>query len=449
MDRKASLIEGDYKQQILKMSAGMIIGMLGMTIFNMVDAMYVGRLGEEELAALSFTFPVVMIVQSIALGLGVGMSAQLSRTLGQQRFHKAARVTTDGILLSLIIVILVGITGMLTITPLFTLLGATGRVLEYVEDYMSVWYISSMMVVVPMVGNNAIRATGDTRTPSMVMLISAGTNLILDPVFIFGFGAVPAMGVRGAAIATAIARSIGFLSALTILGKREKLLTLERPPLSEVLDSWKGIVQVALPTALVRMISPFAVGIITGLLARTSTAAVAGFGAGAKAEGLAMAFTFAVGSAIGPFIGQNSGAGKHDRVMKGAHYANRLAFISGTGVFLVLLVLAGPFSRLFSPVEEVQRYMALYLRLAGIGYGMQGLFLNSNTILNVLKKPLHAAAVSLTQMFVLYIPLAFLGARFFSVPGVFCAQAISYILIGLAANRLLHHLLVGTTETTG
>jgi Na+-driven multidrug efflux pump len=107
-----------------------------------------------------------------------------------------------------------------------------------------------------------------------------------------------------------------------------------------------------------------------------------------------------------------------------------------------MLVLAGPFSKLFSPVKEVQDYMALYLRLAGIGYGMQGLFLNSSTILNVLKKPLYAAGLSLAQMFFLYIPLAFLGARLLDVPGIFIAQAFSYLVIGLLANRILRRLLL-------
>lgn len=439
--RRTVLTEGDYKQQIFKMSMGMIIGMLGMSIFNIVDTIYVGRLGRDELAALSFTFPVVMIISNIALGLGVGMSSTLSRILGEKKYHKAARVTTDGLSLSVIIVAFVAIAGIFTINPLFTLLGAKGDVLRYIHSYMSIWYISVIMVVVPMVGNNAIRATGDTKTPSIIMLISAGVNIILDPIFIFGFGPIPALGVQGAAIATTISRSIGFCSAIYILYKRENLLIFSTVPFKEVLDSWKDILHIGIPTALVRMITPIASGIITGLLASMSTAAVAGFGAGLKIERFAMAFTFAIGAAVGPFIGQNIGAKKFDRVLKGAKYANKLSFISGYCVFVILFIFAVPVSRLFSTSIEVQNIMVLYMRLAGLGYGAQGLFLNSNTILNVLKKPIHAAALSLFQMFILYIPMAFLGSKLFGIKGIFLALSLSFIISGFISNIVLKRLL--------
>lgn len=439
--KRSSLTEGNYKKQILNMSLGMIIGMLGMTIFNMVDTIYVGRLGKDELAALSFTFPVVMVVVSLSLGLGVGLSAVLSRTLGEKRYDQAARVTTDGIILSVLIVSIISIIGMLTIDPLFSLIGAEGVVLTHIKSYMEIWYFSAIAVVVPMVGNNAIRATGDTRTPSLIMLLSATINVILDPIFIFGFGPVLPMGVRGAAIATAIARSITMISAIAILGKREKLLTTAIVPFSLVWQSWKSILHIGLPTAMVRMIIPVASGIITGLLAGFGTAAVAGFGAGVRAEGFAMAFTFAVSAAVGPFIGQNIGAKRHDRVLSGAGFANKLAFLSGTAVFIILFLFAGPLSTLFSPVQEVQKVMTLYLRIAGLGYGMQGLFTNSSNILNVLKKPLYSASLSIFQMFIIYIPLAITGSKLMGVPGIFLALALSYILAGLVARQVLSKLL--------
>jgi len=438
---RRTLTEGNYKKQILSMSLGMIIGMLGMTVFNIVDTIYVGRLGKDELAALSFTFPIVIIVQSLSLGLGTGLSAVLSRTLGRKQLDKAARVTTDGIVLALIIVIIVALSGMLTIRPLFSLMGAEGIVLDYINAYMRIWYFSAIMVVVPMVGNNAIRATGDTRTPSLIMIISAGVNIILDPIFIFGFGPVPKMGVEGAAIATAIARTIGFSSSLFILARREKLITAKRAPISQILQSWKEILQIGIPTALVRMIAPVAAGLITGLLAGFGNASVAGFGAGVKMERFALAFTFAIGTAIGPFIGQNIGAEKFDRVLKGSRYANKLAFLSGYAVFILLFILAEPISRLFTPAEEVQKIMILYMRLAGLGYGMQGLFMNCGTILNVMKKPLHAAALSLMQMFVLYLPLAFTVSGILGVPGVFLALSLSYIISGLIARSVLNRML--------
>ncbi len=130
--RKAALIEGPYKRQITSMAGAMVFGMLGMIIFNLVDTIYVGRLGRNELAALSFTFPIVMVVHSLSLGVGIGLSSVLSRILGSGDHRQAARITTDGILLGLIIVALVVLAGQITLVPLFGLLGARGEVLDLV-----------------------------------------------------------------------------------------------------------------------------------------------------------------------------------------------------------------------------------------------------------------------------------------------------------------------------
>jgi putative MATE family efflux protein len=428
--RKAALIEGPLKKQITSMAGAMVFGMLGMIIFNLVDTIYVGRLGRNELAALSFTFPVVMVVHSLSLGIGIGLSSVLSRILGSGDHRRAARITTDGILLGLIIVALVVMVGQLTLDPLFRLLGARGEVLTLVKSYMRIWYFGSIAVVVPQVGNNALRATGDAKTPSMIMLASATMNALLDPLLIFGLGPFPALGVAGAALATVFSRATGFTVALLILVKREELVIFKLASLRETLVAWRAILYIGIPTALVRIIVPLSGGIITRLMAGFGTAAVAGLGVGTRIEGVALAFSMAVGGVIGPFVGQNLGARRLDRVQDGARYANRLAFSVGIVVLLLFQLFAAPVSKLFSPDPEVQRYAVLYMRIVALGYGFQGIFTNSVTVLNVLRKPLYAGLLSLTQMFCLYIPLAYLGSLYLGPAAVFAALAFSYVVMG-------------------
>ncbi len=279
-------------------------------------------------------------------------------------------------------------------------------------------------------GNNAIRATGDAKTPSLVMLASATMNAILDPLLIFGLGPFPALGVAGAALATVFSRATGFTVALFILVKREELVVFKLASFKETLRSWQTILYIGIPTAVVRMIVPISGGIITRVMAGFGTAAVAGLGVGIRIEGVALAFSMAVGSVIGPFVGQNLGAGRLDRVQRGTRYAHGLAFFSGLGVLLIFQVVAVPVSRLFSPDPDVQRYAALYMRIVSLGYGFQGLFTNSVTVLNVLRKPLYAGLLSLGQMFGLYIPLAYLGSRYWGPAAVFAALAFSYAAMG-------------------
>ncbi len=172
--------------------------------------------------------------------------------------------------------------GLLTIKPLFTMLGATSEVMPYIESYMRIWYLGVLFVVIPMVGNNSIRAMGDTKTPGIVMMIAAIVNTILDPILIFGLGPFPRLEVAGAAIATVIARMTTFTVALYVLIIREKVVELKKVPFDEVLESWKTILFIGLPNAMAKVIMPIGIGIITGLMARESIEAVAGYGVAAK-----------------------------------------------------------------------------------------------------------------------------------------------------------------------
>ncbi|MGC9311673.1 MAG: MATE family efflux transporter, partial [Sediminispirochaetaceae bacterium] len=170
---RAKLTEGAVGPMLVRLTIPMIFGILSMALYNIVDTFFVGRLGKEQLAALAFTFPVVMVVQSISHGIGMGTSAVVSRALGARNREAVRRYATDSLVLGLLIVGVCAVAGLLTIEPLFRLLGAGEEILPYIEEYMSIWYLGMIFVVVPMIGNNSIRATGDTKTPGTIMLIGA------------------------------------------------------------------------------------------------------------------------------------------------------------------------------------------------------------------------------------------------------------------------------------
>ena len=251
---KAKLTEGSVGWLLVRLTLPMIMGILSMVVYNLVDTFFVSRLGKLQMAALTFTFPVVLFVGSVAHGLGVGTSSLVSRAIGANNLKRVRRLSTDSLVLSFSAVALFAAAGLLTINPLFRMLGADEKILPYIREYMTVWYPGMLFVVFPMVGNNIIRATGDTKTPGLVMLIGALINSVLDPLLIFGSDAVPVigpllgsigliikpLGIRGAATATLIGRSFTFTIALYILGHREKFLTFKNTSLKEILSSWRG-----------------------------------------------------------------------------------------------------------------------------------------------------------------------------------------------------------------
>src|SRR5690606_12150068 len=138
----------------------------------------------------------------------------VSRAIGEKNFEQAKRLTSDSLSFAVITVVICVVIGFLTVKPLFQFLGAEGKILELVEEYMLIWYSGMIFITVPMVGNGAIRAMGHTRTAAKIMIVAALTNAILDPIFIFGLLGVPAMGIKGAALATVMARAVTLFAAL-------------------------------------------------------------------------------------------------------------------------------------------------------------------------------------------------------------------------------------------
>ena len=438
----AILTEGPVGRTLARLTGPMILGIGAMVAFNLTDTFFVGRLGPTELAALSFTFPIVLIVNSIAIGIGIGASAVISRAVGRGEGHAVRRLSTDSLTLALCIVAVFVVIGFLTIDPVFRKLGATDTVLPLIRQYMRIWYMGMIFVVVPMVGNNAIRARGDTKRPAAIMLVAVIVNVVMDPLLIFGIGPFPRLGVEGAALATVLARASAFVAALYILNFKYRMLTIERCGFSRVLDSWRRVLYIGVPTAGSRLIIPIAIGVVTRIVSSYGEKAVAGYGVASRVEFFALAVVFALSSVIGPFVGQNLGAGLHERVNRGIRLSNRFAILWGLGMLAILAPSARWIASLFNDDPAVVEAATLYLRIVPVGYALQGVFIISISTMNVLKKPLHAAGMTLLEMFVLMVPLAFLGSRLLGLRGLYGAMPIAYIVAGVLSCVLLGRFLV-------
>ena len=434
---KAVLISGNIPRQLFFLALPMIAGMLGLVIFNLTDTFFVGRLGSEQLAALSFTFPVVMVINSFSVGIGIGAGALISRYVGEENHYKVVRLTSDSLILGFIFVLMIAVTGLLTVRPLFTLLGARGVVLDYINDYMSIWYFGTFMVVITMIGNNIIRALGDTKTPGLIMMISAGINLILDPLLIFGIWIFPRMGIQGAALTTVLSRSLVTVVALYVLHFQRRLISYHKVSIKEILISWKEVLHIGIPSASIRLALPVGSGIITRLLASQGPLIVAGFGVATRIEFFSLAPINALSSVMSPFTGQNLGAGKIDRVKQGKRIGHRFSLVIGGFLAVLLAIFARPVAVIFNDNPQVVSTIVLYLRIVPVSYGLAGTLYISSSILNVFRKPYQAAGLMGLQIFGFYIPFAFLGNYLFGHAGVFASLSFSYIMTGLIAYELV------------
>ncbi len=447
MNSKRDLTTGPIARKLSQLTLPMMLGIISMVAFNLVDTYFVGKLGQKELAALSFTFPVIMVVFSLVQGLGIGATALISKSFGKRDMNKAARETTDSLILAILIAGVFVVIGLLTVEPTFRLLGASDEILPYTVEYMSIWYMAIMFVIVPFVGNSAIRATGDARTPSMIMIFAVLINAILDPILIFGFGPIPSMGLKGAAYATAISRAMTMVLAFGILYYREKLITFKIPSWNIISGCWKAILYIGLPSGISRMVVPFAIGIVTSLLAKHGDTSVAAFGVGSRLEFLAMSLLFALSASIGPFSGQNLGAGRIDRIKKGVNLSNRFAIAWGILCASFLYLFAKDLAGIFSDSKEVIDETVIYLQIIPMGFGIQGIVNIVNSNLNTLNKPIPASLIIVIQMLVLGIPLLYLGSSYGGTRGIFVALVITYVLGGII-SLIVNYRLVNNLEVS-
>lgn len=437
--RSKFVLNAPVQTVLIKLTWPMIFGMVGMVVFNLVDTYFVGKLGVPQLAAMGFTLPVVMTISSISIGMGIGAASLISRTIVTQSRKTIQLYAVSALLLGVSVVFGFVVLGQLTIEPLFHLLGANENQLFYIKQYMHIWYWGMIFVVVPMVGNNIIRATGDTLTPGLIMVASALMNVALDPLLIFGWGAVPAMGLKGAAIATVISRSLSFLAMIWLLMVRDKLIALFIPPLSAILSTWKKILYVALPVSIAMLITPISIGFITRLIATFGEEAVAAFGIVSRIEMFGLMVLAALASVLTIFAGQHWGSQRFKRLYKGMNLSSGFSLIWGTVLFVVFLLWARPISSIFSNNDLVVDIAVQYLVMVSFSYGFQGLLMIASSIFNGINKPIHSAMLTIMRMIVLYIPLAYLFSTLWGLKGIFAAAFIANLLVGTGAYVMIRY----------
>jgi len=409
----------------------MLLGITTMMGQSFIDAWFLGRVGDRALAAYSFGFPILMIVTSVAIGLGAGTSSVVARAIGAEDNRRAKRLVTDSLILSFLITAMVSAIGVLTIEPLFRLLGAPEDMIPMIRSFMLILYSGVPFVVVGMVGMSSMRATGDTRLPSKLMIAGAILNVILDPIFIFGFGPVPAMGLNGAATAGLLARGAIFVGTLYLLLHRLDMVSFNKPKLPELKKSWADILHVGLPAAGTNAIIPIGIAVITAMIARYGPEAVAGFGVASRIESLVLVIYYALSSVIGPFVGQNLSAGKEDRIQHSLRLCAGFCISSGLVIAVVLALLSGFLPSLFSSSEEVIGVTRMFLWIAPISYGAYGIVMVVNAAFNGLGNPMPGVIISVTRILMLYVPLAVLGMRFYGIFGIFVAYAVANIVSGI------------------
>lgn len=430
MHDKHGLLSAPIPNVLRQMTIPMIFGMVAILMFNLVDTFFISLLGTDALAAISYTFPVTFGVNCITMGIGVGLSTSIGRLLGQGDTSNAARFSTHGLLLAVTLVAIACTAGFFTIEPLFLLLGAKAELIPLIEQYMQVWYLTIPLLVIPMAGNSAIRATGDTKTPAKMMMLAGAINGCLDPLLIFGYGPFPELGIQGAAIASAFSWLGALIGSLYVLVKRDRLLA--PPHFASLRHDWQQILKIGTPAALSTAMSPISGALLMMMLSSHGTAAVAAYGAAQRIESILILVLMSLTSALTPFMAQNFGAQNPTRSFSGLFLSLRFSLIFQLLVFIMMVPLSIPLAALFSQEQAVRDLLWHYLLVVPFSYGFQGVVMMLVSALNALHLPLKAFQWSFMRLFLFTLPSAWLGSTLYGIEGLFVGIAFGNVLGGLS-----------------
>ncbi len=433
---KGDLTKGPVEKHLIRLTVPMIWGLVAVISVQIADTYFISKLGTRELAGIGFTFPVTMLITHLLFGLNIAMSSVISRMIGAGDKDSARRVTLHGIMLAVCTSAVIALITFIFLDPLFTLLGAGPETLPVVQAYMPIWLIASVVLAIPVNGNSAVRAAGDATWPALVMVSMAITNVILDPILIFGLYGFPEMGVSGAATATLIAYCVSLCGGLYVLIIKKQMVPRDGLHLDKFKDSVRRLVFIAIPAGITNIIGPLTSAIVVALLARFGPEAVAAFGVVTRIEGLALILVISLSLGMTPIIGQNWGAENFERVHKTINLSIGFNFIWSFLVAVILALGAQSIAGAFSDNPVVVNYAVLFFYIVPVSYAFGNLVFGWASVFNAMGKPQRSFVMIVVKAFVLTIPGVYIGSYLGGVTGIYIGLMAANFISGIVFHLL-------------
>jgi putative MATE family efflux protein len=409
----------------------MAMGSITMNIAQLGEAVYLGFLGTEALAAMGFAYPITITLFAFAAGIGTGASSVIARAAGGGDRGNVRRLVSHAQLLAVLVGTILAIVGYFAAPSIASLLGAQDTVRSMTIEYLQVYMIGMPFFLLSIVGSTLLRATGSAASPGIIMTAGSIIQIILCPLFIFdsfgGFGLD--LGIAGAAWAYVASRFISvFLFALLLVRAR-----MVHWSFVGLLNSWKAILYVGGPAIASGLVQPLSMAIITRLLASHGHEVVAGFNVASRVETMAHMILWSVYSSSEPFIGQNWGAKFYDRAKLALTLCHRFCLAWGVLTFAVMMLVGTTLVGMIDDNPIVIDVARSFFLVIPLSIGFMGMMSVASSCFNALGKPFPPFVISLLRTLILYVPLAIVANRLWGYQGIFIATAVTNVVVGLIA----------------
>lgn len=424
MDRSQRLAEGSIPRLLLTFSAPAIVGMLAQALYNIVDRIFIGQaLGPLGLAGATVSFPVMLIQMAFGMLIGFGATALVSIRLGERQLDQAEHVLGNAAVLLAGVTGVLSLVGLVLIDPLLVLFGASQQVLPYAREYLQVIILGAVFQSLGFGLNAVIRGEGNPRVAMVTMLIGALLNVVLDPLFLFGFG----WGMRGAAAATVLSQAVCATWVLSYFLRGRSLLRLRRRNLALRWSVCRSIIAIGSPPFAMQLAASVLNALLNNQLSRH------GGDLAISAMGIVWAIVMfiampiiGINQGVQPIIGFNYGARKYDRVLRALLTAILAATLVSTSGFLVVMLIPDRVIQLFSRNDPALQQLGVHaLRTCLLMLPIVGFQIVSANYFQAVGKPRKAMLLTLSRQVLLLIPAILILPGCFGLSGVWAAFPIA------------------------
>ena len=374
------------------------VGSLFQTFYNLVDTWFAGRISAEAISAIAKSFPIYFTIIAVGVGIGAATNACIGNLIGQKKLNRAALFIAQSVVFALVTSVIVTLFGLNASTFLLGVMGSEASIIALTKEYLDIIFYGTFIVMIQISLNGALNAQGDTKSYRNVLIFSFFLNIFLNPLFIWGYGIIPAFGIGGLAIATVISQSIGtFYLAYKINScKLKKYLTIRC--FLPKLEMLKELFSQALPIMFSMLFIGFGIFNILYFIGQFGDLATAGYGAALRMEQVFLLPVIGLNTAVLSIGGQNFGAKKYNRIRE--LYTKALlfgsSFMAGAGV--ILFFGAEFFVSQFTNNQEAIIHGDIYLKVAALIAPIYPVFFITTAVFQALKKPIYSLYLSILRL---------------------------------------------------
>lgn len=418
--------EESISKVLFKLSVPATIGMIVQALYNLVDTIFVGRaLGPESvqgIAGITIAFPIQMIIMGVALTIGIGSASIISRSLGAKDYRRADITLGNAISAILVLSLLVTVLGTIYIVPLLKLFGATDTILPFAYDYTRIILYGTIVFAFSMTVNNIVRAEGNAKVAMLTMVISAGLNIILDPIFIFGLG----MGIKGAAIATVISQAVSAIYLVHYFSSGMSSLNFHVGDLMPHPDVFMETISIGASSFARSASSSLMVIVINNVLAiYGGDIPIAVFGVVNRLFMFTFMPMIGIVQGLQPIVGFNYGAKNFERVVSSTSLAIKITTVISIAGFLLLFLFPSQMFSIFTTDQQLIDAGKSATRIMVLALPFVGFQIVGASIYQTLGKARPAFILSISRQVLFLIPLVLILPHFFQLNGVWIAFPIS------------------------